>query len=72
MRSCLECRLFHFSPGQPDYSEWTGGWDPEVRCDATPSQWNVEMNDETEKGFRLKLLTAETCVEFAPWNPLEG
>ncbi len=71
MRSCIECKLFSFSAGQPDYSEWTGGWRAEVTCDATPSQWTIDMEDETEEGFRKKLLMAETCKKFAPWNPLE-
>lgn len=64
MLSCLERKLFHFDSGARDYSEYTGGSDPRMSCDATPSHWDLNMLDDSERAVRRKLLSAETCKDF--------
>ncbi len=66
MRSCLECRFFHFDEGSPAYSEFTGGTDPSMSCDATPSHWDLQfLTSTTEREVRVALLTADTCKDFS-------
>lgn len=64
MKSCLECKLFNFDSGSRDYSEFTGGTDPTMCCDATPSHWHLNMFNDSEREVRTALLSAERCTDF--------
>jgi len=55
--------------GHGAWSEITPGDDPEMNCDFVPSHWAIRMYKDTEKEVRAKLLTADTCTDFAPVEP---
>jgi len=61
---CLFCEHIYFSPGYPGYSEYTPGADAAMWC--KKNLVDFDLWEETTETYRLKMLTAVNCPEFAP------
>lgn len=60
---CATCRHFRFYCGSPGYSDWTPGSSASIEC--LKNHWEIDMEDETEEGYRRKQLTALRCPDYA-------
>ena len=61
MKNCLFCKFFQLTYEQ-DYSDLTPGAGLELGCNKR--HWQFDEWEETEKDFRLHMLTAETCPDY--------
>lgn len=68
-RVCATCKHFRFTPAEGDLSEVTPGSDVAISC--VMRKWSIDVYEETEDGYRQKMLAAVNCqayrlVEIAP------
>ena len=61
-RVCATCKFFRFTPAEGDWSDVTPGSDVAISCQR--GKWRVDVYDETEEGYRQKMLAAVTCDQY--------
>lgn len=59
---CLFCRHFVFEPGEPDWSDVTPGYAPDIRCGL--GHWRLDMYRDDVSNYRRCQLIARTCPDF--------
>jgi hypothetical protein len=61
-RTCISCDYWRFDAGSEGYSELTPGWNWSSYCGK--NHWSADGVNESEEGYRDKLLTAGDCKDF--------
>lgn len=64
MKTCLECRYWHWEMGEDGYSEMTPGSDSSMEC--LKYHWRVRSTEDGRSDVRSKLMQAATCRDFEP------
>jgi len=59
---CIFCKNFVMESGSPGWSEYTPGWDAELRC--SERVWKADYNSLDTDSYRKLMLTAKTCDKY--------
>jgi hypothetical protein len=64
-RICVNCEHFNYNPGDPGYSEQTGGWSATIEC--KKGHWPPADEDRITP-LRKKLNTATECTDYVEFS----
>ena len=60
--NCMDCKRFHFSAGEEDWSDETPGERPDMCC--LKAHWAMDFYGDDETSYRKKLSEADTCTDY--------
>lgn len=61
-KHCTACKYMEFSQSERGYSDLTPGTTGSIYCQQ--GHWHIDMFDDTQETFAMKLATAQDCKDF--------
>ena len=62
MKTCLDCQHLSYSTAQPEYGEYTPGYEASMSCNK--NHWCYDGYNDDLRMFRAKLYMARDCQDF--------